>query len=124
MNLKERCAVLGRLGKWLTDNEESLDELYRKAFSENGWFDADQCRYAIKQAAAVFFDEEKMQNWADSYQFENNSAKKIGIIMAGNIPAVGLHDFISVFISGHKALLKFSDKDKALISFLLNKCEY
>jgi hypothetical protein len=123
MNLKERCAALGKLGNWLKDNEESLDGLYRKAFSENGWFDADQCRYAIKQAAFGLFDEEKLLNWAAQYNLKDSAPKRVGIIMAGNIPAVGLHDFISVFISGHKALLKFSEKDKALISFLLNKVE-
>jgi hypothetical protein len=123
MNLKERCAALGKLGKWLTDNEESLDGLYRKAFSENGWFDVDQCRFAMKQAVALFFNEENLLSWAEQNVEESSHSKCVGIIMAGNIPAVGLHDFISVFVSGHKALLKFSDKDKVLISFLLNKLE-
>jgi hypothetical protein len=123
MNLKERCAAFGKLGNWLEDNEESLIDLYRKAFSENGWFDANQCRYAIKQAIAVYFNEEKLLSWTAQYVEESSLSKNIGIIMAGNIPAVGLHDFISVFVSGHKALLKFSDKDKVLISFLLNKLE-
>jgi len=123
MNLRERCAALGKLGKWLTDNKEGLGGLFQKAFSENGWFDADQCRCAIKQAATVFLDEEKLLSWAAQYVDENAISKNLGIIMAGNIPAVGLHDFIAVFISGHKALLKFSEKDKVLISFLLNKAE-
>lgn len=123
MNLNERCAALGKLGKWLIDNEESLGGLFQKAFSENGWFDADQCRCAIKQAATEFFDEEKLFSWAAQYIDENAFSKNIGIIMAGNIPAVGLHDFISVFIRGHKALVKFSDKDKVIIRFLLDKLE-
>jgi len=123
MNLKERCAALGKLGNWLKDNEESLDGLYRKAFSENGWFDADQCRYAMKQAVVLFFNEEKLLYWAEQNVEESSHPKNIGIIMAGNIPAVGVHDFISVFVSGHKALIKCSDKDKVLISFLLNKLE-
>ncbi len=41
--------------------------------------------------------------------------------MAGNIPLVGFHDFLCVFLSGHRALLKLSSKDDVLLPFLLRK---
>ena len=47
--------------------------------------------------------------------------KKIGIVMAGNIPLVGFHDLLCVFISGHKALIKASAKDEVLIKHLVQK---
>jgi hypothetical protein len=124
MDLKERCAALGKLGKWLKNHENGLAELYQQAYRDNGWFDSDQCRFAFKQLANAYFDENDLLNWAKKYVDNKIIApKRIGIIMAGNIPAVGLHDLISVFLSGHKALIKFSEKDKVLISFLLAKLE-
>ena len=38
--------------------------------------------------------------------------------MAGNIPLVGFHDWLCVFISGQKALIKLSSKDQLLIKHL------
>ena len=39
--------------------------------------------------------------------------------MAGNIPLVGLHDFLAVFLSGHFALVKRSSDDEYLIPVLV-----
>ena len=40
--------------------------------------------------------------------------------MAGNIPLVGFHDLITVFIAGHKALVKLSGKDTILMEYVIN----
>ena len=44
---------------------------------------------------------------------------RVGIVMAGNIPLVGLHDFLAVFLSGHYALVKRSSDDDYLIPVLV-----
>ena len=44
--------------------------------------------------------------------------------MAGNIPLVGFHDFLSVLISGHSVLVKQSSNDKHLLPFLAKYLEY
>ena len=49
------------------------------------------------------------------------NSKTIGLILAGNIPLVGFHDVLSVFISGHRSQIKLSDKDKFLLPFLTNQ---
>ena len=41
--------------------------------------------------------------------------------MAGNIPLVGFHDLLTVFITGHKAIIKTSSKDKVLIRHIVDK---
>jgi hypothetical protein len=41
--------------------------------------------------------------------------------MAGNIPLVGFHDFLCVFITGHYAVIKPSSKDVVLIRHLVQK---
>jgi hypothetical protein len=38
--------------------------------------------------------------------------------MAGNIPAVGFHDYLSVLISGHRLKAKLSSQDSFLINYL------
>jgi hypothetical protein len=40
------------------------------------------------------------------------------LILAGNIPLVGFHDFLSVLLSGHKVLVKTASNDQHLIKFL------
>jgi len=44
--------------------------------------------------------------------------------MAGNIPLVGFHDFLSVLISGHKVIVKQSSNDKQLLPYLAKYLEY
>src|SRR5690606_22901272 len=51
-------------------------------------------------------------------QIQDRSPKTVGLILAGNIPLVGFHDFLSVLISGHKALVKTSSNDQQLLPFL------
>ncbi len=53
-------------------------------------------------------------------QTSNFKLKIIGLVMAGNIPLVGFHDILCVFIAGHKARIKLSDKDPFLLPMLLN----
>ncbi|HET6768316.1 MAG TPA: acyl-CoA reductase, partial [Chitinophagaceae bacterium] len=76
---------------------------------------------AARNIASQFLDEQKLINWASSYTIQPSVAKKIGIVMAGNIPLVGFHDFLCVFISGHKAIIKASSKDEVLIKHLVQK---
>ncbi|WP_316931867.1 acyl-CoA reductase, partial [Psychroserpens damuponensis] len=54
----------------------------------------------------------------------SESLKTIAIIMAGNIPLVGFHDFLSVLISGQKVLVKQSSNDKHLLPFLAKYLEH
>jgi hypothetical protein len=43
--------------------------------------------------------------------------------MAGNIPLVGFHDFLSVLLTGHKVVAKLSSNDKHLLPFLAKYLE-
>ena len=64
---------------------------------------------------------EKINKWITSYDLEENQEQKtIAVIMAGNIPLVGLHDLISIWISGDIALVKCASKDQILIPFIAN----
>ncbi len=95
-----------------------LDLIY-KSQSYNGWYTPEQVFFAI-QSWAEALTEENLNQWLSAYNFENIDSKNVGLILAGNIPLVGFHDFLSVLISGHKAKIKTSSNDQQLLPFLAN----
>ncbi|HBY67512.1 MAG TPA: acyl-CoA reductase, partial [Flavobacteriaceae bacterium] len=56
--------------------------------------------------------------WVSNYTISETTPKTIAIIMAGNIPLVGFHDFLSILLTGNKVLAKLSSNDKQLLPFL------
>lgn len=85
--------------------------------SHNGWFTPEQVRFSI-QSWAKALTEDNLNHWLSNYDFSKTEPKKIGLILAGNIPLVGFHDFLSVLISGHNVLVKTSSNDQHLLKFL------
>ena len=83
----------------------------------NGWYTPEQVYFAI-QSWAQALTPENMDRWLSDYDLENTEAKTVGLILAGNIPLVGFHDFLSVLISGHRVLVKTSSNDQHLLPFL------
>ncbi|MEC8853510.1 MAG: acyl-CoA reductase, partial [Bacteroidota bacterium] len=66
--------------------------------------------------------EENLNAWLAPYNLvENNKPKNVLIIMAGNIPLVGFHDFLSVLISGNNAAIKMSSDDNVLLPFIIDE---
>jgi hypothetical protein len=123
MNLQQRIDLMIRLGEYMqTDNEEWL-ELKDRASRENPWFIKEFIELAVTSIYKEFLQKDKLIEWAKSYNIPalQNNAKKVGVVMAGNIPLVGFHDFLCVFISGHQIIIKASSKDEVLIKHLVNK---
>lgn len=95
----------------------SFEKLLDLSQSHNGWFTKEQVCFAVNSWSEALTDE-NLSKWLSNYDFSKVQPKTIGIILAGNIPLVGFHDFISVLLSGHTALVKTSSNDKHLIKFL------
>jgi Acyl-CoA reductase (LuxC) len=85
--------------------------------SHNGWFTPEQVYFAI-QSWAEALTETNLNQWLSNYDFSTVQPKTVGLILAGNIPLVGFHDFLSVLISGHKVIVKTSSNDQKLLPFL------
>lgn len=85
--------------------------------SHNGWFTPEQVYFSI-QSWAKALTETNLNQWLSPYDFSKTTPKKIGLVLAGNIPLVGFHDFLSVLISGHDVLVKTSSNDQHLLKFL------
>jgi hypothetical protein len=96
------------------DDFISLIELSQ---SHNGWFTPEQVYFSI-QSWGNALTETNLNQWLSSYDFSKIAPKKVGLVLAGNIPLVGFHDFLSVLISGHDVLVKTSSSDQHLLKFL------
>jgi hypothetical protein len=119
---------LAKLGQFLKDflsrNLENFNDLdnelannIRISENENPWFTNDYQKLALKDWAELLTIG-NLEDWLSTYNF-SKKPKKVGLILAGNIPLVGFHDIICIVLSGNIPLIKLSSKDKRLIPFLL-----
>ncbi len=139
MNLEKRIAAFGELGKGLINiahgkNEIEFEgkdlslqaaELYKLISTSknyNGWFTENFVQYMI-EAIGNSLQKNKLEQWIQPYQDKLqkvNFPKTIGVVMAGNVPAVGFHDMLCVLISGNRLLAKLSSDDNRLIPAIVN----
>src|ERR1700712_944999 len=108
MNLQERIDLLIKLGKYLQSADARWADAKENAERHNGWFTQLFIETAVKNIATNFLDAEKLQTFISSYKIPANESnpKNIGLVMAGNIPLVGFHDWLCIFLSGHNAVVK------------------
>ena len=123
---------LGKVFKVLSESEEwpgyscgiseqefkSMREAISAAQIHNPWFTRQAIEHSLN-AWADTLDEDSVRSWVSGYDGPNKP-KRVAIIMAGNIPLVGLHDLLSVLISGHHAIVKTSQQDHTLIEMVLH----
>lgn len=115
--LAERIAMMVRLGRYFENNNESWQDAKELAERANGWFTQFFIDLAAENIAKQFLDEDKLKLWLAQYtglHDKNDASKTIGLVMAGNIPLVGFHDFLCCYLSGHKVKVKLSSKDTVL----------
>ena len=132
MELKRRINALANLGEYLSKihknsilqyEEDHLKLIFDKTLAKNGWFTLKNIQFALQKWSEAL-TKENLENWISKYNLEKNKSgegKTIAIIMAGNVPLVGFHDFISVLITGNRVLAKLSSNDNILIPFLAEK---
>jgi hypothetical protein len=127
MELNERIESFSELGRILRDSlagketkySPALNNLIDTQYQKNPWFTPDNVRMAVK-AVADELTFENLTKWTSSYPALNKELKPVtvGVVMAGNIPLVGFHDFLSVLITCNNIIAKTSSKDSDLIAFI------
>jgi len=118
MILEDRIEALVKLGNKIKGlSEDEFTDLTDKAKNENPWFIPQNVELAL-QGISKFLEKEVLQKWTSNYALKNNSSKKIGVAMAGNIPLVGFHDLLCVLLSGHQIVAKLSSQDSVLMKFI------
>ncbi len=123
MILHQRIDLLTRLGKYINENGSDWQQAKDKAFSANHWFVPEFIQQASTAISSRYLQKQLLYDWAAFYELpaENTGPKTVGLVMAGNIPMVGFHDILSIFISGHKQHIKCSSKDEVLPKHLVHK---
>jgi len=120
MNLHKRIEVLGFIGEYLKDDSASYQELRHRAFMENKWFTPEYIFQSGKLIADHMLNKDQLSTFAATYGVkEGLNNKTIGLVMAGNIPYVGLHDMLCIFLSGYGQRIKPSSKDNFMIKNLI-----
>ena len=129
MNINRRIQLISDIGEFLknyldenydNNNDNKLVEfkdVITKAQSKNPWFTDVNIKVNLTYWSKKL-TKHNLNKWLSKYNLNNTSRKNIAIIMAGNIPLVGFHDFICVFLSGHNSIIKLSNSDSCIIPFL------
>ncbi len=140
MDLHKRIKAFVKLGHFLSQfsnntikkkpNVEHNDLFFdgfnhqiKLAQEHNAWFTHKNILFALNGWAELL-TETQLNTWLKPYTIKTTQPKQVAVIMAGNIPLVGFHDFLSVLISGHRVLVKQSSNDKHLLPFLAKYLEY
>ncbi|MCU7693115.1 acyl-CoA reductase [Haoranjiania flava] len=123
MNLQQRAALLTKLGEYMVSDHEDWLNVRMLAERKNPWFTQEFINLSVNNIVTAFLQPHLLKAWTDSYAVpeENKKSATVGIVMAGNIPLVGFHDFLCAFIAGNKARIKLSSKDEELLKHLVNK---
>ena len=123
MNLQERIDLLVKLGNYLQSDDPGWAAIKENAERQNGWFTQPFIKLAVDGIANNFLDPVKLKAFTASYAIPDTQShpKKIGLVMAGNIPLVGFHDWLCIFLGGHYAFVKPSSKDLVLIKHIIEK---
>ncbi len=123
MNLKKRTEAFGRLSDYLinfqldnTSINDNLKNAIELSSLHNRWFTTENILFSISSIAQSI-QKQSIENWLGKYNCQpiNDQPKKIGVVMAGNLPLVGFHDFFYVLMSGNHIIAKLSSDDKYLL---------
>lgn len=139
-SIKNRINTFTKLGEFLNQfSTESIqkkegvlhNDLFFDAFKHqlklaeenNNWFTKNNLLFALDSWVKLL-TKEQLTDWVNTVDLSKVDERNVAIIMAGNIPLVGFHDFLAVLISGHKVVVKQSSNDKHLLPLLAKYLEY
>jgi hypothetical protein len=127
MDLENRISLLVKLGEFMQSGDGNWEAAKTRTFHHNPWFIPAFIESSVHNIVVHYLQRNLLEKWVKGYYLpaQNNNPKNVGIVMAGNIPLVGFHDFISCFLSGHRQFIKLSSKDPwlfpAMLEFLIKK---
>ena len=99
--------------KWI----EKLDNALVNASNRNKWFTKENLDFCIKTWGNTL-TESHISTWLNAYSIQQTS-QRLGLVLAGNIPLVGLHDVLSGLACGYSIEIKSSSNDNILLPFVI-----
>jgi hypothetical protein len=119
--IQELINTFSILGQQLSAPDEELTQLINTEHIYNAWFTPESVTSAVTSIGKML-NADDLTTWLNKYVLsKNTSPKKVGLILAGNIPLVGFHDVLCVLATGNHALIKAATQDARLIKYVLQK---
>jgi hypothetical protein len=108
-----------KLSAFMAEPDAEFSSLMERSSNYNAWFTPEEVQRAVASLSNMLNNTD-LEKWFQSISI-SESPKKVGLILAGNIPLVGFHDVISVLSTGNIALMKLSSSDDKLLPALLKQ---
>jgi hypothetical protein len=108
------------LRDFIVSENAALETAVQTAYLENPWFTPENTRLALQAIADEMLAPDKIGPWLNRYGLPGKTphSRRIGLVMAGNIPLAGFHDWLCTMAAGHEAVVKLSEKDRVLLPAL------
>lgn len=111
--------ALKKLSEFMVNPSSEFNAIVQSVSHNNAWFTPEEVKKALTSLSNMLNDHD-LEQWFEHIQL-NENPKKVGLILAGNIPIVGLHDVICVLATGNIAMIKMSSSDDKLLPALLKQ---
>ena len=121
MKLTERISALASLGTHMSGSEPAWADACSRASEANAWFIPEFVEKAVRHIAGAYLDAGLLARFAAGHGLKDrpDHPLTVGLVMAGNIPMVGIHDLLCIFLSGQNQLVKTSSKDRILMEHVI-----
>jgi len=120
MNFEHILLDFAKWGDLIDLSGPGFERMALEASLQNPWFTPENTAMSVKAIKEVFLDKHNLAVWAGNYRVPVDQMKTVGLVLAGNIPAVGFHDILCVLAAGHRAQVKLSDKDPVILPYLFD----
>jgi hypothetical protein len=119
LNAEKIIIAFNKLSAFMAEPDKQFSALLERSSNYNAWFTPEEVKRSVASLSNMLNNND-LQKWFQSIEITEH-LKKVGLILAGNIPLVGFHDVISVLATGNIALIKLSSADDKLLPALLDK---
>ncbi|PST81779.1 acyl-CoA reductase [Pedobacter yulinensis] len=119
LNHEKVISALTSLGDFFRQPDAGWQELSVRVQNRNPWFTPEQVNRATAGLAAMLRGPD-IRTWVEGIRI-TDKPRQVGMILAGNIPMVGLHDLLCVLATGHHAQVKLSSSDDLLLPYVVNQ---
>ena len=101
-----------RADNWIAKLDDGLAE----ASTHNKWFSMEELDFCL-EAWAKTLSKEAITAWLANYAIRPQT-KRLGLVLAGNVPLVGLHDLLCGLACGYSIEAKLSSNDAILLPMI------
>lgn len=95
-------------------------EVIKSAIAINPWFSEQDIKRSVS-GVSLWLEEGVIVDFLNRYEPSPEKPLKVGVIAAGNLPLVCMHDVLSVLVSGQQLFLKPSSQDCVIIRWVFNQ---